>query len=118
VENQSPAYRGKQGWGFDAAVGKALTNYWLKVAAEREFAIEQISILPDHVHLMVKIAPKVSIESCAFSLINSGQYFIGNRLPRLLVEAGRDELWQPSADAGTCGQMTTALVKSILSRSE
>jgi len=103
---------------FDSAVGGALTNYWLKVAATREFAIEQISILPDHVHLMVKIAPKVGIESCAFSLINNGQYFIGNRLPRLLVEAGIDQLWQPSAYVGTCGQMTTALVKSFLSRSE
>lgn len=103
---------------FDSVIGEALTNYWLNVAARRGFSIEQISIVPDHIHLIVKIVPKMSIESCALTLINNGQYFAGKRFPRVLVQSGIQELWQPSGYAGTCGQMTTALVKSFLSRSE
>lgn len=102
---------------FDSVVGESLTNYWLKVAAKRGFAIEQISIVPDHIHLIVKIVPKISIEDCAFALINNGQDFVGRRFPQLLVQAGIQQLWQPSAYAGTCGEMTTALVKAFLSRS-
>lgn len=103
---------------FDSASGKGLTNYWLKVAAKRGFAIEQLTILPDHVHIIVWLVPRLSIERCVLSLMNNGQHFIGKEFPRSLVEAGVERLWEPSAYAGTCGQMTTALVKSFLSRSE
>src|SRR5260370_917914 len=50
---------------FDSVVGKSLTEYWIKVAAKHGFAIEQVSIVPDHIHLIVRIAPKMSIEECA-----------------------------------------------------
>jgi len=103
---------------FDSAIGEALTNYWLNVATRRGFAIEQVSIVPDHTHLIVKIVPKMSVESCAFALMNNGQHFMGKHFPQVFVQNEIEKLWQPSAYAGTCGQMTTALVKSFLSRSE
>lgn len=103
---------------FDAAIGAALAAYWLNVAIKHGFAIEQMSIVPDHTHLIVKTVPKISIESCALALLNNGQHFVGKRFPQALVQAGIEGLWQPSGYAGTCGQMTTALVKSFLSRKE
>jgi len=101
---------------FDSAVGKSLTEYWLKVAAKRGFAIGQVSIVPDHIHLIVRIAPKLSIEECALALLNHGQYFAGRDFPHRLVQAGIPQLWPPSGYAGTCGQITTALIKAFLSR--
>ena len=100
---------------FDSGLGKALTDYWLKVAAARVFAIDQISVVPDHIHLIARIVPRMSIEECVLLLMNNGQHFIGKYYPQVLIELGLDQLWQASAYAGTCGELTTALLKKWLS---
>ena len=108
------ATKGRMGV-FTSEIGRALSEYWLKVAAARNFAIDQISMVPDHVHLLVRITPKMSIEECVLSLMNNGQHFIGKNFPQVLVELGLDQLWESSAYAGTCGEVTTALLKAWLS---
>ncbi|MFN2514247.1 MAG: transposase, partial [Pyrinomonadaceae bacterium] len=70
---------------FTSALGKALSDYWLRVAAMRAFAIDQISVIPDHVHLLVRIMPRMSIQECALLLMNNGQHFIGKDYPQVLV---------------------------------
>jgi len=100
---------------FTSSVGAALTEYWLRVAAKREFAIDQVSIVPDHLHLIVRIVPKLSIEDVALCLMNNGQDFMGKRYPELLIENGVDQLWNASAYAGTCGDLTTGLIMKWLS---
>jgi len=99
---------------FDSRVGEALVEYWLKVACKRGFALDQATVLPDHVHLLARITPKMSIEECALSLMNNGQHFVGKNYPQRLIEAGVNQLWQPSAYAGTCGELPTALLKTFL----
>ena len=99
---------------FDSKTCEALVNYWKKVAAKHGFAVDQATILPDHVHLLVRITPKTTVEEVALSLMNNGQHFVAKRFPRALVEANVDQLWQPSAYAGTCGELTTALLKAFL----
>jgi putative transposase len=100
---------------FGAELGEALSSYWLKVAEKRGFAIDQMTILPDHTHLLVRVAPKLSIAECALALLNNGQHYIGKYQPLALIEAGVDQLWQASAYAGTRGEYTTALIKHWLS---
>ncbi len=99
---------------FDSRLGEALVSYWLKVAGIREFALDQVTVLPDHVHLLARITPKMSIEECVLTLMNNGQYFIGKNYPERLIETGVSQLWQPSAYAGTCGELPIALLKSFL----
>jgi putative transposase len=99
---------------FTSQTGEALTAYWLGVAAQREFAIDQISIVPDHLHLIVRIVPKMSIEEVALCLMNNGQHFIGKQYPELLIQNGINQLWNASAYAGTCGEITTALLMKWL----
>ncbi len=103
----------RQGF-FSAESGESLCNYWLRVADARNFAIDQISVVPDHIHSVVRIVPSMSIEECAFLLMNNGQHFMGKSYPEEFVKVGIDQLWQPSAYAGTCGEITTALLKSWL----
>ena len=99
---------------FDSHTGRALVEYWLQVAAKRNFAIDQVSVVPDHIHSIVRIVPSMSIEECALSLMNNGQHFIGNHYPQVLIEAGLDQLWQGSAYAGTCGDYSTGLLQKWL----
>ena len=99
---------------FSFALGRALTDYWLRVAAVRRFAIDQVSTVPDHVHMIVRIVPSMSIEECALLLMNNGQYFMAKNYPQVLIQARIDQLWQPGAYAGTCGQYTTGLMQRWL----
>ena len=99
---------------FDSRTGVALINYWSKVAAQRGFAVDEATVLPDHVHLLVRITPKISVEQVALTLMNNGQYFVAKHFPQTLVEAAIDQLWQPSAYVGTCGELPTALLKAFL----
>jgi REP element-mobilizing transposase RayT len=70
---------------FTSDLGKALSDYWLRVAALRGFAIDQISVVPDHTHLVVRIVPRMSIAECALVLMNNAQHFIGRNYPQVLV---------------------------------
>lgn len=103
---------------FNSDLGRRLSEYWLRVAAVRGFAIDQVSVVPDHVHLIVRIVPSMSIEACVLLLMNNGQYFVGKNYPEMLVEVGIDQLWESSAYAGTCGDFTTAFVKAWLKRTK
>ena len=99
---------------FSSEMGQALVGYWLKVASKRDFAVDQATVLPDHIHLLVRAGAKTSIEKAVLSLLNNGQYFVAKTYPQGLIEAGSDQLWQPSAYAGTTGTVTTALLKAFL----
>ncbi|MBI3650734.1 MAG: IS200/IS605 family transposase [Acidobacteria bacterium] len=100
---------------FDSVLGERLIQYWQRVASVRGFAIDRVTTLPDHTHLLVRIAPKMSIEECALALLNNGQHFVGQHMPEVLIQAKIERLWQASAYAGTTGKVTTALVKAFLS---
>jgi len=100
---------------FASRAGEGLVGYWNRVAAKNGFAIDSATVVPDHVHLLVRIMPKMSIEDCVLSLMNNGQHWLGKHFPDLLVEAGVSQVWQRSAYAGTTGRVTTALIKSFLS---
>jgi putative transposase len=103
---------------FNSTLGDALIHYWKRVASARGFAIDRVTFVPDHVHLLVRVAPKMSIEECSLSLLNNGQHFVGQHAPEALIEAKIEQLWQASAYAGTTGKVTTALVKAFLSEPE
>jgi REP element-mobilizing transposase RayT len=91
-------------------------DYWLKAAGKRGFALDKASVLPDHVHLLVRLPPKTSIEECALSLMNNSEHWMSKHQKETLVQAQIDRVWQPSAYAGTCGTVTTSMVKAFLAR--
>jgi putative transposase len=97
---------------FGSKTGEALVNYWKRVAAKHGFLVDQATVLPDHVHVLVRTPPKT--REVVVSLMNNGQYFVAKNSPLALVEAKIDQLWQPSAYVGTCGELTTALLKAFL----
>lgn len=101
---------------FGSRIGQELIEYWQRVATKKAFAIDRATVLPDHIHILLRIVPKMSIDACVLALMNNGQHWFSKHYPELLVRAGVSQLWQPAAYAGTTGTVTTALVKSFLSR--
>jgi len=59
-----------------------------------------------------------AIDSCALLLMNNSQHFVGRNYPRALIEAGINQLWLPSAYAGTCGEYTSGLIQKWLNSPE
>jgi len=70
---------------FGSQSGEGLCDYWPRVAAKRGFAVDQVTVLPDHVHLLVRIPPKLTIQECTLSLMNNAQHFIGRHFPDALI---------------------------------
>ena len=103
---------------FNSKTGGALVTYWSKVATQRGFAVDEATVLPDHLHMLVRITPKISVEQVALSLMNNAQYFVAKHFPQALVVAKIDQLWQPSAYVGTCGELPTGLLKAFLRGSD
>jgi putative transposase len=103
---------------FTAEMGRDLTSYWLRVAAKHNFAIDQLSSVPDHIHMRVRVVPSMSIEECALLLMNNGQHFMDKHFPYEMARAGLDRLWQASAYAGTIGSYTTGLLQKWLGSDE
>ena len=52
---------------------------------------------------------------CALSLMNNGRHVVWKKYPQVFIEAGINQLWQPSPYAGTCGEYTTGLIHKWLS---
>jgi putative transposase len=100
---------------FDSMLGQELGEYWLRVATKYGFAIDRITVVPDHAHLLLRTLPKLSVETCVLALMNNGEFFIRQNYPLALTNERIDQLWQPSAYVGACGEVSTALVKAWLS---
>jgi len=73
-----------------------------------------MSLLPDHVHLILEAVPSKSIDEIALALVNNTAYWMGKHYWGVLKQTGAWDVWQPSYYAGTVGEYTTAQVKRFL----
>jgi putative transposase len=99
---------------FDDVTGKALIDYWLRVAAKKGFQIAQLRVLPDHSHLRIRLLPTMSVLECILALINNSSAMMTKHFWGVLKATNAWGVWEPSFYAGTTGDVTTAEVKSYL----
>jgi putative transposase len=99
---------------FDETIAPGLFRYVVAVGGKRGFAIERMSILPDHCHLLFEAVPSRSINEIALSLMNNTVHWMGKYYWGVLKQADAWELWEPSYYVGTLGEYTTAQVKRFL----
>ena len=99
---------------FDDVTGKALIEYWQRVAVKKEFQIAQIRVLPNHCHLRVRILPAMSVVDCILALMNNSWMMMSERFWGVLKQTDAWDVWEPSFYAGTIGDVTTAQVKAYL----
>lgn len=100
---------------FDDVTGKALIEYWLRVAEKKEFQIAQIRVLPNHCHLRVRLLPAMSVLECILALMNNSWIMMNQRFWGVLKQTDACDVWEPSSYAATIGDVTTAQVKAYLS---
>lgn len=99
---------------FDDTIAPKLFAYLLLVGKRKTFAVERLSVLPDHIHLLIEGLPSVSINDYALALVNNLHYWMGKNYWGVLKGLDAWDVWQPSYYAGTVGEYTTAQIESFL----
>ena len=99
---------------FDEVIAPKLFDYILAVGRKRGFGVERMSLLPDHMHLLLQAIPSLSIQDCALSIVNNTQQWMGKWFWGVLKQTQTWDVWQPSFYAGTVGEYSTAQMKQFL----
>ena len=100
---------------FDEVIGPKLFDYIIAVGKKHQFEVDRISLLPDHVHMIIEGVPSVSVEEYALAIMNNTQYWMTKNYGGVLKQTAAWDVWQPSYYAGTVGEFTTAQVGRFLS---
>lgn len=99
---------------FDERIAPGLFEYIVAVGSKRGFAIDTISLMPDHIHVMIESRPDVTIADCAFSLVNNIHHWMEKHYWGVLKQTRCWDVWQPSFYASTVGEYSTAQIKTFL----
>ena len=102
---------------FDEVIAPKLFDYVIAIGKKRGFAVERMTVLPDHVHLLIEALPSLAIGDCALSLMNNTRQWMEKKYWGVLKQANAWDVWRPSFYAGTVGEYTTAQVRRFLSES-
>lgn len=99
---------------FDDVVAPRMFTYTCAIGKKAGFAVDRMTILPDHIHLLVQLLPSVSVFDSVLSFLNNTAYWMNKNYPSLLMETEAFQVWQPSFYAGTVGEFSTAQVRSFV----
>jgi putative transposase len=102
---------------FDEVIAPKLFDYVIAIGKKRGFAVERMTVLPDHVHLLIEALPSLAIGDCALSLMNNTRQWMEKKYWGVLKQANAWDVWRPSFYVGTVGEYTTAQVRRFLSES-
>jgi putative transposase len=101
---------------FDEVISPKLFEYLIAVGKKRGFVIDRMSVLPEHIHLVVEALASLSVAEIALSVVNNTRYWMEKNYWGVLKQTSAWDVWKPSFYAGTTGEYTTAQVRSFLSR--
>jgi len=100
---------------FDEQIAPRLFETVIEAGTEHLFAVDRISVLPDHIHLLIEAKPEVCVEQCVMALMGNTRHWLAERYFGVLKQTGAWDVWQPSYYAGSVGEYSTAQVKKFLS---
>jgi REP element-mobilizing transposase RayT len=86
---------------FVPSSSEMVCDHWRSLQSDLRFVIDKVSFLPDHVHVAVALHPSVSPAGVAIGMMNAAQELMWTRFDDLVVRAGVERLWQPSAYIGS-----------------
>ena len=99
---------------FDQFIAPRLFDYVLAIGRKHRFAVDRVSILPDHLHLIIEGVPTINLETYARAILENTRYWMTKHYDGVLKETQAWDVWQPSYYAGTAGEYTTAQLKKFL----
>jgi len=101
---------------FDQYIAPKLFNAMVAISETEGFYIERASLLYDHIHMLIKLTPSLSVRACIQEMMAGTWRFMMERYTGVLKNTGAYNLWTESFYVSTVGHATTAQIKSFLSR--
>jgi putative transposase len=101
---------------FDQYIAPKLFNAMVATSETEGFYIERASLLYDHIHMLIKLTPSLSVRACIQEMMAGTWRFMMDRYTGVLKNTGAYNLWTESFYVNSVGHATTAQIKSFLSR--
>lgn len=106
-----PKYRKRA---LDSKIAIRLQNLFYEAAKVNQWWIEELKILPDHVHLLLQVQPTESVSSVVQALKGGTSRVIRKEFPDLEEFLWGDSLWADGYFAETIGAQDYATVKNYI----
>ncbi len=101
---------------FAQSSAEATTQCWRELQEQTRFVLQKVSFVPDHVHLAVRLHPSVSPAELVVALMNASQEMMWSDFDDVVIRAGVERLWQPSAYIGSYGELESKKIGAYVRR--
>lgn len=85
-----------------------------KIASDNKFTIENMEVMPDHIHLFITATPNHLIADMVKALKGVSARFLFKEHPELKKQLWGGHLWNPSYYVGTVGNISEETVKKYI----
>ena len=92
----------------------ALKQIILSEASDHEINIQELEIMPDHIHLSFSIPPKLSISNVARILKGRSAYLYFQKFPETKSRLWDGHLWSGSYFVSSTGDVTLDIIKDYI----
>ncbi len=99
---------------FTGKAADDLKELLLQIAQENNFSIEQMEVMPDHVHLFITATPNHLIASMVKALKGVSARFLFKKHPELKKRLWGGHLWNPSYYVGTVGHISEDTIEKYI----
>lgn len=97
-----------------AEIAETLKDLLFKIAADRDFSIEKLEIMPDHVHLFLSAGPNRLAADMVKVLKGVSARFLFKEYPWLKKQLWGGHLWNPSYYVGTVGDISEEVIRKYI----
>lgn len=99
---------------LDEEIAPELFKYVIAIGRKHHFAVDRISVMPDHMHMIVEAIPSLTPEKCVQAILENTRLWMTKHYWSVLKQMDAWDVWEPSFYAGTVGEYSTAQVRQFL----
>ncbi len=85
-----------------------------KTAKQKGCLVNEITVMPEHVHMLISIPLQVKIPEIVKNLKGVTSYYLFRKFPNLRQEFWKGHLWAPSYFVRTSGNVTIGTIKKYI----
>ena len=101
---------------FGAQAGDRVSQSWQSLEAIHCFRLLKVSFVADHVHMALRVHPRVVPARIVAILMKAAQDVIWSEFAADAIQASVERLWQPSAYVGGFGDLATPQIAAYIHR--
>lgn len=106
-----PKYRKRV---LSGKIAATLTHLFYEACKVNNWWIEELKILPDHVHMLIQIHPSESVSKIVQHLKGGSSHYLRKEMPELEEYIWGESLWADGYFAETVGSTSASAVKKYI----